>query len=224
MLWTFLFIGVLTVPFWASVAAAAASPGNMRVQIRDLWQEGDALGRQRLTLMTTQKNLLQQQQELETSAQQLAGQQIQLNQQAETHNQQVATQEKSLHKNRLECNNTGVVTGANTANHVNECDNAIKALNAKTTGINAGAPNLAAQQAAVAEQVAENQLKINAWYLQEHQTVNQLNLVYRNTNDWMERAYVLIASSHFQRTAYAAHADYALVCLRRVLGAGATAR
>lgn len=245
--WPVLFMCVVYLSFWTLTAFARAPAGGLPVRIESLLQEGTALSQQRQTLTATLTRLLQQKQALEANARQLTQQQAQLNRQADAHNQRVAVQQKSLRKNQSECNNMGAATGTNTSGHVNQCDNEIKALNARTADIDAGVTGLAGQQAAVAKQTEENNQKINAWYPQEQQTVNQLNLIYQKTNDWMDRAYDFFASSRFQSAAHAAHADKdcsvsnqpsgtvtvqqleaasvtALNCLRRVQKVGAGVR
>lgn len=201
------FTFLMAISCWMPIAIASPVSGALHVQVERLFKEGVFLNQSQQVLISTQKNLLLQKQALEGERQQLTVQQTRLNQQAEAHNQQVTAQEKALHKNQSECNNMGAPTGANTSGHVNDCDNRIKALNGKTAGINAGISDLSTQQVAATEQRRTNGQKIAAWNSQEQETVNQLNLLYQNTNDWMDRSYDLIASSRFQNAARALHTD-----------------
>ena len=186
--------------------AAAALPPDLQQRVETLARESDAIAKQRVRWEGVQKALLAQKQAIEAAQNEIAQQQDALNARGTAHNQQAAAQQQHLQKGGCgkDKDDSGVSGGdLGTA----QCNKDAKQLNANTADINTEAQDIQSQQATLEARYAKANQDASDWNAHESQATEQLNLVYRSMNDWLDRAYPVIADTDFRDEVSARGAD-----------------
>lgn len=180
--------------------------------IQNLLAEGTSLTHRYQSAEQDRLALMQQKQDIDKRASQLATQQAAYDKNVQQHGQRVSDQKKAVRDTEQQCNNSD--DGANTPGHVNRCDNRTRTLNAQSEGINKEASKLAAAQASVATQTDAYNQAAAEWNRHQMVTVSTFNDASHRLNDWLDRAYAFMNTSDFQGNIAWAHAgkrcaDYA---------------
>lgn len=196
---------LLTAAFLPGIAAAALSP-DLQQKVEALAKDSDVIAKQRLRWEGVQKALLAQKQSIEAAQNEIAQQQDALNARGTAHNQAAAAQQQHIQKGGCgkDKDDSGVSGGdLGTA----QCNKDAKQVNANTADLNTEAQDIQSQQAALEARYAKANQDASDWNAHESQATEQLNLVYRSMNDWLDRAYPVIADSDFRDEVSARGAD-----------------
>ncbi|HEX2667822.1 MAG TPA: hypothetical protein VHP13_05565 [Gammaproteobacteria bacterium] len=196
------------------VAARAAMPPELQAKLETLAKESDGLAKQRAKWEGVQKALLEQKKDIDESQYTISQRQADLGQRSVAHNQKAGAQNAALKGSQDDCNNGG----NNSSGHANECNTKIKDINQQTGDINADAAALKAEQDSLDAQYAKANQTASDWNLHERQAVKQLNAVYKGMNDWLDRAYDMVANPDFRDEITARGVD--AVCENRGLPSG----
>ena len=183
--------------------AVASLPPAMQEKVESLSRESDALVKERVHWEGVQQALLAQKQQIEDTQDEIARQQDALNARGAAHNEQAASQQKQLQRSSCKpaADNSDNSSGANVNGgdlDAVKCNKSVKKLNAGTAQLNADAAEIQAQQDALEAKYAKANQDASDWNVHESEATDHLNAVYRAINDWLDRAYPVIADEDFR--------------------------
>ena len=180
--------------------AAAAMPPELQAKVEALSKQSDSLYRQRRRWEGVQQALLAQKQQIEAAQKEIDQQQEDLDHKSAAHNQAAAAQQQ-----RLKGGGCGDKSGGELSN--DQCNKDAKQLNAGTKDLNAESADLQSEQAALETRYAKANQDASDWNAHESQATDHLNQVYRGMNEWLDRAYAVIADADFRDEISARNAD-----------------
>lgn len=187
---------LFTAAFLPGIAAAALPP-DLQQKVESLAKDSDAIAKERVRWEGVQKALLEQKAQIEATQNEIAQQQDALNARGTAHNQAAASQQQHLQKGGCgkDKDDSGVSGGDLGAA---QCNKDAKQLNANTADLNTEAQDIQSQQTALQAKYAKANQDASDWNAHESQATEQLNRVYQSMNDWLDRAYPVIADSDFR--------------------------
>lgn len=177
-----------------------AAPGfvmadALREQVAQNLQQGTGLVRQKTQLQQQNKQLMGERRTLLDTGAALTREQADLNRRLEDHNRAIVLQKQALSQNKGLCAGGSAPSGKG---EVENCNQDIDALNARTVNINAEAKALEAQQADLSARFTRYQLGAADWNKREADLVAKQNRLDGYLTNWLNFNYGFLAGGDFQ--------------------------
>lgn len=186
-------------------ATAAAYNYHLDGDIRTLASRGTDLVKRYQAARQQMSKLRHQQQTLDQAKRRLTLTQSAFDKTAQAHQQQIADQNQTINNVNDRCNNSN--TAENTTGHVNQCDNRIAEVNAKSEGIRSDAVALQKQQSALESSALDLNQRVAHWNHDQMLAISVFNDASTRLNNWLDNAYAFMNTRDFQDNIAWAHAS-----------------